>query len=125
LTEGVLMRRIATLLSAMSLPVLFALIPATAAQATTVTVNAPSCTSGYVGPFFIPKIECTESSSPAGVAVTWTWGYSTYKFTAQETSAFTVGCIGGASYTVSFAYTSGGVAHSSKVADVQCVPDKN
>jgi len=118
-------RRIATLLSVVSLPALLVLIPATAAQAT-VTVNAPSCTSYYAGISYLPKLDCVESSSPAGVTVTWTLGYSTQpKYEIQGTSTLLAACIGGLNYTVSFGYTSGGVAHSSKVTDVSCVPDKD
>jgi hypothetical protein len=124
LTEGVLMRRIVTLLSAVSLPVLLVLIPAEAARAA-VTVNAPSCSSFYNPSNSLPKLECVESSSPAGVTVTWTWYSVEAKYTLEGTSTLTAGCLGGLGYTASFGYTSGGVTYSSKAAEFSCVPDKD
>lgn len=117
------MRRIVTLLSAVSLPVLLVLIPAGAAQAA-VTVNAPTCTSFYNPSNDLGKLQCVESSSPAGVTVTWTWYSVEAKYTVEGTSTLTTGCLGGLGYTASFTYTSGGVAYDSKAAEFNCVPDK-
>jgi hypothetical protein len=118
------MRRIVTLLSAVSLPVLLVLIPAAAAQAA-VTVNAPSCSSYYNPSNSLGMLKCVESSSPAGVTVTWTWASALGKDTKAGTSTLIAGCLGGLPYTASFSYTSGGVAYSSKTGEVNCVPDKS
>ena len=102
-----------------------ALIPATAAQAS-VTVNAPSCSSYYSNNGNLQRLDCVESSSPAGVTVTWNWWFTGQpQMHSAGTSTLLVGCLGDVTYMVDFGYTSGGVTYSSKVADVNCVPDKN
>lgn len=114
------MRRIATLLSAVFLPLLFVLIPVTAAQAA-VTVNMPGCGSFYLG--YHSKLDCMESSSPAGVTVTWTLEYYGHpQWNTQGTSSLIIVCVGDQTYTVSFGYTSGGVTYSSNAAEVDCLP---
>lgn len=111
------MRRLITLLPVAGLAAATFLGTASITAYASVSVPAPSCDS------FSSEIDCLESSSPAGVTVTWSLFSHNHlppSWTVSGGRELVIGCVPGWAYTISYSYTSGGVTYQSLGTGLLC-----